>query len=75
MNYYIGDLHFGHKNILKYDESPFGTIEERDKYIIEKWKNKIKENDHVYILGDVGCKNAEYVIECAEQLTSIGWQS
>ena len=32
MNYYIGDLHFGHKNILKYDESPFGTIEERDKY-------------------------------------------
>lgn len=69
MNYYIGDLHFGHKNILKYDGSPFGTIEERDKYIIEKWKNKIKENDHVYILGDVGCKNIEYTIECAEQLT------
>lgn len=67
MNYYIGDLHFGHKNIMKYDQSPFESIEERDEYIVEKWK-KIKNDDHVYILGDVGCKDVEYTIKRAEQL-------
>ena len=36
MNFYISDLHFGHYNVLKYDNRPFSSIEEMDKKMIEK---------------------------------------
>ena len=28
MNYYISDLHFGHKNVLKFDNRPYFTLTE-----------------------------------------------
>ena len=30
MNYYIGDLHFGHANAIKFDARPFADIEEME---------------------------------------------
>lgn len=34
MTFYIADLHLGHKNVLRFDNRPFSTIEENDEYII-----------------------------------------
>lgn len=28
MNFYIADMHFGHKNVIRYDNRPFDSIEE-----------------------------------------------
>ena len=28
MKYYISDLHFGHKNIIKFDKRPFFNIDD-----------------------------------------------
>ena len=51
--YFTSDLHFGHKNIIRYDNRPFLTVEEMDNSLIEKWNNKVKSDDLTYILGDV----------------------
>lgn len=51
MNYFISDLHLGHKNVLKFDNRPFINIEEHDKTIIDNWNNKVNDNDDVYVLG------------------------
>ena len=51
--YYTSDLHLGHKNIIRLCNRPFGSIEEMDNLLIERWNKKVKKEDTVYILGDL----------------------
>lgn len=50
--FFTSDTHFGHKAIIGYDEAPFGSIEEYDEALIERWNSVVGENDIVYHLGD-----------------------
>lgn len=67
-SFYIADMHFGHKNILSYDNRPFRDIEEHDAALIEKWNSVVSEDDRVYILGDVSWYNAEKTSGIMESL-------
>ena len=51
--FFTSDLHFGHKNIIRFDNRPFTTIEEMDKALIRNWNNKVNDDDTVYVLGDI----------------------
>lgn len=51
--FYISDTHFGHNNIIRYDNRPFGSAEEMDKVLIGNWNNVVTDDDTVYILGDI----------------------
>lgn len=53
MNFYIADTHFGHENIMKYDNRPFMSVEEMDRAIIFNWNKAVGKDDTVYVLGDV----------------------
>lgn len=52
--WFIGDTHFGHKNILQYekDARPFGSMEEMHEIMIERWNIVVNNSDIVYHLGD-----------------------
>lgn len=52
MFYYTSDLHFGHRNVLKFDNRPFANVDEMDLVLIENWNNRVQPDDTVYILGD-----------------------
>lgn len=51
--FYISDLHFGHKNILKYDNRPFSSVADMDNTLIKNWNKAVNNDDIVYILGDI----------------------
>ena len=68
MNYYISDLHFGHKNVIKFDDRPFESAEEMDAKIIENWNNVVKKNDNVYVVGDMFWCKMDKAIEILDEL-------
>ena len=53
MNFYIADTHFGHKNIIRYDNRPFKNVIDMDDVIIKNWNKAVTDNDTVYIIGDI----------------------
>lgn len=52
MNYYIADMHLGHKNVIKHDGRPFKDIDEMNYILMKNWNNKVGKDDDVWILGD-----------------------
>lgn len=59
MNRYISDLHLGHRNIIRYDNRPFDSMEKMEESIKALWNEAVKDTDTTYILGDV-CWSANY---------------
>lgn len=52
--WFTSDLHFWHKNICKYCNRPFETMEEMHEALINNWNSVVKEDDIVFLLGDMG---------------------
>lgn len=67
-NYYISDLHFGHKNCLSFDNRKFKDIETHDQFIMDKWNETVNIDDDVYILGDVSWHNVTNTIDLLNNL-------
>lgn len=49
--YVISDLHFGHESCAK--RRGFGSIDDHDETIIERWNSVVNKRDTVWILGDL----------------------
>lgn len=47
--FFTSDLHFGHKNIIQYDQRPFSSVDEMDAALIERWNRKVSPEDLVYV--------------------------
>ena len=66
---FISDTHFGHQNIIKYENRPFDNIDEMDKELINRWNKIVNNNDIVWFLGDLSCgRNKEYMANVMKQL-------
>ena len=65
MYYYVADPHFGHENILKLCQRPFGSIEDMNQALIAAWNERITGNDTVFILGDLfyRCADPEPILQ------------
>ena len=50
--YFTADPHFGHANIIRYENRPFASVEEMDRELIRRWNETVTPEDTVYLLGD-----------------------
>ena len=59
MDFFIGDLHFGHNNIVNFKDKfdnflrPFDTVEDMEEAMIQYHNEIVKPTDKVYMLGDI----------------------
>lgn len=66
--WFTSDLHFWHKNICKYCGRPYETVEQMNAGIINNWKQLVKDDDIVFVLGDLGFCGIEKLRAEIEQL-------
>lgn len=50
---YISDWHYGHKNVLGFDNRPFKDIDEMNEALVTRWNEAVSNEDIVYVLGDM----------------------
>ena len=69
--WFTSDLHFWHKNICKYCNRPYNNLEEMHESIIQNWNSVVKEDDTVFILGDLGFCGIEKLRPLLTRLNGI----
>ena len=52
MIFFTSDTHFGHDNIIKYCNRPYGSAAAMDFDLIKNWNTTVSESDTIYVLGD-----------------------
>lgn len=50
--YFIADLHFGHRNIIGFDNRPWDSLQSMEAEMIRRWNERVTDRDHVFIVGD-----------------------
>jgi calcineurin-like phosphoesterase family protein len=57
---FISDLHFGHGNVLKFEDRSFAnSVEEMDEELLRRFNAKGNPGDLVYVLGDLFWHNRD----------------
>lgn len=60
--FFLADWHYGHANIIAYDNRPFRSLEEMNAVLVDRWNHAVGKGDLVYILGDMfWCKSSEAI--------------
>lgn len=66
--FYIADWHYGHENVISYDNRKFKTLEEMNQTLIDNWNRVVSPGDLVYSLGDMFWCKGDEAVEVLKQL-------
>ena len=69
--FFISDLHFGHKNVLAFDNREFPSIEAHDEALIRNWNEAVGIDDDVWILGDISWYGPMKTVEILKRLNGV----
>ena len=68
MVFFTSDLHFCHNKEFLYGPRNFTNVEDMNAAIIKNWNDIIRDDDEVYVLGDLMLTDQEKGMECLRQL-------
>ena len=68
MIYFISDTHFNHKNIIKYCDRPFESVEQMNDILIKNWNEVVSNDDTIYHLGDFALGSRDLIINIVNKL-------
>ena len=68
--FFSSDYHFNHFNIIQYADRPFHNVQTMNDTIIKRHNERVKDNDKVYYLGDLGFHCSKQKEERGEGLNS-----
>lgn len=66
--HFTSDNHWFHKNIMKYSNRPFTSVEDMTQKMIKLWNKRVNPEDTVYHLGDFAFGRIEKIEELLKQL-------
>lgn len=69
MIYHTADHHFGHKNIIKYCDRPFTSVDQMNSFMIDEWNKDATDEDIIIHHGDFCFKYTKE--ETKELLSSL----
>ena len=71
--YGIGDLHFGHRNAIKW-RTQFSTPEEHDEIIFNNIMSTVTKRDTLWLLGDcfLSWKSVDYAQAISDRVMKLG---
>ncbi|MBM7598178.1 calcineurin-like phosphoesterase family protein [Virgibacillus halotolerans] len=50
--YFTSDQHFYHRNVLKFEDRPFDSVDEMNQGMIDAWNDTVRPSDTIHHLGD-----------------------
>lgn len=68
MNYFIADMHIGHKNVLAFEDRPFSDVLEHDMVIKRRWNERVTAEDDVYIIGNISWLSVKHTVRFFSEL-------
>ena len=68
MIFYTADPHFGYEAIIEQTGRPFASAAEMDEALIHNWNAAVRDEDTVYLIGDIGSHRTAFP---AEQLSRL----
>lgn len=71
--WYTSDLHFGHRNIVKYTNRGVDTTQEdHDEWLINLWNSQVNKGDLVWHLGDFSfSRRSEDIANLLDRLNGV----
>ena len=69
--FFTSDLHFGHTNIIRFCNRPYGSADEMDAALVNNWNARVRPTDVIWVLGDVSFAHPQRTFELLCQLNGF----
>lgn len=68
-DYFISDNHFFHEKIIEYSNRPYGSVEEMNAALVERWQACVDDDEDIYVIGDMFMGQIQGIGEILPQLS------
>jgi calcineurin-like phosphoesterase family protein len=68
---FSADSHYGHSRVIEYSSRPFSSVKEMDEVLIANWNSVVRNDDHIYFLGDLGFYKPSDMVAIVRRLNGI----